>query len=102
MAQLLNLPLDAYTSAQMSYDLRRLRLKGLLLRIPGSHSYRLTDLGSKVAIFYTKLYARVFRPGLAACVSQHLLPFPLAEALSSLVSEIDAFIDTFLPAPSAL
>jgi hypothetical protein len=37
VAQLLQVPPDAYTSAQMSYALRRLRLKGLLERIEHSH-----------------------------------------------------------------
>lgn len=102
VAQLLNLSLEDYTSARMSYDLRRLRLKGLVNRIPGSHSYRLTELGAKVAIFYTKLYERVFRPGLSACASQHHLPFPLAEALNTVASEIDTFFDGAALAPAAI
>ena len=28
-----------YTSAQMTYDLRRLRLHGLITRLPGTHTY---------------------------------------------------------------
>jgi len=83
-----------YTSAQMSYDLRRLRLKGLLKRMPKSHRYRLTELGSKIVIFFTKLYERVFRPGLAACLSDHPLPYVLAEALETIASEIDALFDS--------
>lgn len=102
VAQFLNLNPEAYTSAQMSYDLRRLRLKGLLIRIPGSHTYRLTELGSKVAIFYTKLYQRVFRPGLSACVPQHLLPFPLADALKTVASEINALFENVMLAPTAI
>jgi hypothetical protein len=90
VAQFLN---KDYTSSQMSYDLRRMRLKGLLVRIPGTYRYRLTKLGSKVVIFFTKLYERVFRPGSAACVSEHLLPYTLAEALETVAGEIDALID---------
>lgn len=84
--------LPAYTSAQMSYDLRRLRLKGLLERIPGSHQYRLTVLGRKVALFFTKLYARVFRPGLSACVAEQSVPGTLAATLQTLVAEVDALV----------
>lgn len=56
----------AYTSAQMTYDLRRLRLKGLIRRIERSNRYVLTPEGVRVAIFYTKLYNRLLGPLLAA------------------------------------
>jgi hypothetical protein len=101
VAQFLNRDLESYTSAQMSYDLRRLRLKGLLVRIPGSHNYRLTELGTKIAVFFTKLYERVFRPGLSACVSEHLLPTTLADALRTVAAEIDALVCGAVWAPAA-
>src|SRR5215203_3427056 len=34
---------DTITAGQMSYDLRRLRVHGLIIRIPHSHRYRLTE-----------------------------------------------------------
>ena len=34
----------------MSYDLRRLRLRGLIERIPYTHRYRVTDDGMRVAL----------------------------------------------------
>ena len=92
----------AYTSSQMSYDLRRLRLKGLLVRIPRSHRYRLTELGSKIVVFFTKLYERMFRPGLAACVSEHPLPYILAEALETVATEIDALVNCAMVTPAAI
>jgi hypothetical protein len=45
----------AYTSAQMTYDLRRLRLKGLIHRIERTNRYVLTPEGIRVVVFYTKL-----------------------------------------------
>src|SRR6266852_4052235 len=36
---ILNVAPEAYTASQMSYDLRRLRLKGLVARVAGSHTY---------------------------------------------------------------
>ena len=51
-----------YTQARMTYDLRRLRLKGVVTRIPRSHRYVLTPLGRRVALFMTKSFARVVRP----------------------------------------
>jgi hypothetical protein len=55
-----------YTANQMSYDLRRLRLHGLIQRIPGTHTYTVTPDGIRVAIFYTKLRHRLLGPLLAA------------------------------------
>ena len=51
-----------YRSSQMSYDLRRLRLHGLIDRTPGTNSYALTPEGIRVAVFYTKVRARLLAP----------------------------------------
>nr|MBS0021932.1 hypothetical protein [Gammaproteobacteria bacterium] len=50
----------------MTYDLRQLRLQGLLQRIPGTHRYEITALGKRVSLFFTKLNARVIRAGTLA------------------------------------
>jgi hypothetical protein len=50
---------------RLTYDLRRLRLHGLIVRIPKTHRYRFTPTGLRTALFYTRIYARVLRPGLA-------------------------------------
>ena len=50
----------------MTYDLRRLRLTGLITRIGRTHRYVLTPEGVKAAVFYTKLHNRLLRPLLAA------------------------------------
>ena len=55
-----------YTTGQMTYDLRRLRLHGLIERIPRTNTYRLTPQGQRVAVFYTKLDRRLLRPLLEA------------------------------------
>jgi len=49
----------------MSYDLRRLRLHGLIERKSGTQRYLLTPLGLKTALFYSRTYQRVIRPGLS-------------------------------------
>jgi len=54
-----------YGQARCSYDLRRLRLKGLMVRIEHSNTYVLTDDGQRFAIFYTKVHNRLLRPLLA-------------------------------------
>ena len=89
VAQLMSVPEADYTGAQMSYDLRRLRLKGLIERIPKTHQYRLTQLGAKVATFLTKLYERLFRPGLAASLPLQSLPSDLAQSLEAVATIID-------------
>jgi hypothetical protein len=49
----------------MTYDLRRLRLHGLIERIPHTHRYRPTPLGWRTAWFYTRAYNRFLRTGTA-------------------------------------
>ena len=49
-AQVAGLLGNAYTSSQMTYDLRRLRRKGLIRRQPRSNTYVLTADGIRVAI----------------------------------------------------
>jgi hypothetical protein len=51
-----------YTQTRMTYDLRRLRLKGLVTRLPKTNRYVLTPLGRRVALFMTKSYVRIVRP----------------------------------------
>jgi hypothetical protein len=73
----------------MTYDLRRLRLKGLIHRIAGSHRYTATTYGLKVAFFYSKLYLRILRPEWPALMAtDDALPRPLREAFDHLDTEI--------------
>jgi hypothetical protein len=65
-AQVSGLLGEVYTPSQMSYDLGRLRLNGLIERIDGTNTYLPTAEGRRVAIFYTKLHNRLLRPLLAA------------------------------------
>ena len=53
------------TPGQMSYQLRRLRLHGLIARQPRSNRYHLTDFGLRVTVFFTRTYARLLRRDLA-------------------------------------
>ena len=77
------------TCTQMTYDLRRLRLKGVIHRIPKTHRYIATTHGLEVAFFYSKLYLRILRPQWNALLpdSDHL-PRPLRTALDQLDAEI--------------
>jgi hypothetical protein len=95
--------LDApYTARQATYDLRRLRRKRLIERLPHSHRYQLTTRGRRVAVLFTKAYGRVLTPALAA--SDPALPAdvarrsPLATAWRAFDRAMDTFIDHGLAA----
>lgn len=57
--------IPGYTARQMTYDLRRLRRKGLIRRVPRSQRYQLTSDGRRLAVFFTKTYTRIVCPALA-------------------------------------
>jgi hypothetical protein len=61
---------EALTAGQMTYHLRRLRLHGLIERVPQTHRYRVTDSGWRIALFCTRVYNRVLRPGLAQVIPE--------------------------------
>jgi hypothetical protein len=66
LAPLLGIAPSQLTQGRMTYQLRRLRLRGLIERIKKTHRYRVTDFGLRSAIFFTKLNSRILRPGLAS------------------------------------
>jgi hypothetical protein len=65
LAQALGLDNQQIIQGKMSYDLRRLRLHGLIQRIAGKHRYELTVFGRRTALFYSRAFNRVVRPGLS-------------------------------------
>jgi hypothetical protein len=64
-AQLRGLTPTDVTAGQMTYDLRRLRHRGLIERIPHSHRYRVTDTGLATAMFLSAVHDRLLPTGLA-------------------------------------
>jgi hypothetical protein len=53
------------TSGQITYDLRRLRIHGLIQRIPDSFRYQVTTAGTRQALFLTRLTQHLLVPGLS-------------------------------------
>jgi hypothetical protein len=94
LAQMLGCEPDALKSGRISYELRRLRLHGLIVRLPKTHRYRLTAHGLGTVVFYQRTYAKVIRPGLSIL---HHPPsaqgLPMARAFQKLQTEIDTFLD---------
>jgi len=56
------------TPGAMTYDLRRLRLHGLIQRLPKTHRYEVTATGLRYALFFTRSYDRLLRPGLSQII----------------------------------
>ena len=85
VAPLMGLSVDDYHRNRTTYDLRRLRLRGLIERIPRTRRYRVTDKGLRTALCYHRTHARVFRPALSVA-------FDVPErSASRLGRAIDAF-----------
>ena len=82
-----------YTTNQMTYDLRRLRLHGLIERVPKTNTYVLTPEGLRVAVFYTKLHGRLLRP-LVAAADQPSAPVELRRALATIDRVITDYVDS--------
>ena len=79
VAPLLGKTVEAWTPGRMTYDLRRLRLRGLIERIPRTRRYRVTQEGLRTALCFHRTYARLLRPALSVvfedCAS-HATPLP--------------------------
>jgi hypothetical protein len=102
VADLLGVTLSDYTPHQMTYDLRRLRLKGLIYRPSGTHRYFVTPYGWKVARLFSRLEARVFRPAMSMFTGNDaVLPFPLRQALDRVDAQLDLLIYDAFPLPKA-
>ncbi len=65
MAQLCGIPQEDYRAGRMTYDLRRLRLHGIIERIANSHRYQVTDTGLRVAMFFSRTYIHLLCPALS-------------------------------------
>jgi hypothetical protein len=84
---------EAISPAAMTYQLRRLRLHGLIERVSGSFRYRVTHMGARVALFFTRLYNRLLRPGLAAALpTLRAVDTPLKRAFNHIDAQLSASI----------
>ncbi len=85
-----------YSTRQATYDLRRLRRKDLIVRVPASHRYHLTPVGRAVAVLFLKAHGRMLGDGFG--LLDHALPedvaarSPLALAWRRLDRELDNFM----------
>jgi hypothetical protein len=95
VAALLGRNLDEYKPGQMTYDLRRLRLKGFIGRKPRTTRYELTPYGRHTSLFLARLYQRVLRPALAAAAEspgKTDVPHPLRDLLQQFDQQLDQLL----------
>ena len=90
LAPLLGLDPEAMTSGQITYDLRRLRIHGLIHRIPHSFRYQVTPAGLRQALFLTRLTQRLLIPGMAGLTDPSP---PVPSRLRAAARAYDAALD---------
>jgi hypothetical protein len=93
LAQLLGLEPAQFKPGRMTYELRRLRLHGIIQRIPRTQRYRVTSFGLRVAFFYSRTSLRLLRPCLSLkelASLQSGLPSP-PSSLGKLQAAYDAY-----------
>lgn len=79
----------SYSTGQMTYDLRCLRLNRLIRRVPRSNRYALTDGGVRIAVFHTNIYNQLLVPFTAA--DQSHAPPELRAALKTITRHLDDY-----------
>jgi hypothetical protein len=92
-APLLGKKSQSITPGQMTYHLRRLRLHGLIERMPKSHRYRVTDQGWRKILFCTRCHNRLLCPGLAQLLPEDAAP---VTSLRHRFDQLDAAITRWL------
>jgi len=98
VAALLGRDLTTYRSGSMTYDLRRLRLHGVIHRVPHSLRYTLTAEGLRAVLLYTTLYRRLRRPHAAIRPTPPQFPSRLDAALQQLDSVLHQMWSSAKPA----
>ena len=87
-APLLGLDADQYRASRATYDLRRLRMRGLIERIPRTNRYRVTEAEQRIALCYCRIHRRALGPALSA-----LLDNTMPTELTKIVERFDRQID---------
>jgi len=94
LAPLLGEAPNQWTPGRLTYQLRRLRLHGLIERAEGTQRYQVTQRGYRIALWFTRCHARLLRPALAEILSNSAgTNHRLAQAFNRLDKEIDRYIE---------
>lgn len=89
LALLLGMDVAGLSQAQMTYQLRRLRLHGVIVRLPKSHRYQMTAFGLRLALFYTRAYGCLLRPGLGLVLGAERVPNEMDSGLDELAQAME-------------
>ncbi|MEO3863691.1 hypothetical protein [Acrocarpospora sp. B8E8] len=84
----------AYSMNQAGYDLARLRLNGLIEKIPHANTYRLTGDGQVFAVVYSRVHDRVLHPLMATRHDPLAAPPEVRHALKVIERHIDSTVAT--------
>jgi len=87
-AELRGLAPEPVSAGQMTYDLRRLRIHGLIERVPHTHRYQVTDTGLHTAMFLTRVHERLLPTGLAQ-LAEPSSTHPIRTAATAYQTAID-------------
>jgi hypothetical protein len=75
----------------------------MIERLPNTQSYHVTDAGFRTALFFTRAYNRLLRPGLAAALPGHrAIPTNLKQAFDKIDTHLTASINEIALAASNL
>ena len=93
LASLLGQAPQTLSQGKMTYHLRRLRLHGIIERIPQTHRYRITNPGLRTLWFCTRIYSRILRRGLGSVLPELSPPnSSLRRSFDKLDQEVTAWI----------
>jgi hypothetical protein len=91
-----------WTQGRLTYQLRRLRLHGLIERVPGTTRYTVTERGITVALWFSRCHARLFRPALGELLAQEYPEDgPLRRALNYFDRQVDRYLAAVKVPPAA-
>lgn len=77
---------ERHKLSSLRYDLSKLRVKGLVEKLPHSHRYRLLAHGDQICLVYLKLFHRIYAPLTAGILD----PFPSDRVVSiAKMTELD-------------
>lgn len=93
LAHLLGIDPAQLTRGRMTYDLRRLGLHGIIERIPHTHRFRVTPHGLRIAMFFSRTWARQLRLGLSIVGPRLPNQHRLSRAFDNLEAEIESFVN---------
>lgn len=102
LAPLLGDDPSLWTQGRLTYQLRRLRLHGLIERVPGTQRYQVTEHGQRVALWSSRCHARLLRPALGELLLNRLPDdTPLRRALHQFDKQVERYLERIKLKPAA-